>query len=56
MLGFTDAGSLFDYIQKYYYNQDMYELPGRAKVLVDAVGYLSSLLELCETTVVRVCA
>ena len=33
MLGFTDAGSLIDYIQKYYYNQDLYDLPGRAKVL-----------------------
>ena len=46
---------LFDYIQKYYYNQDLYELPGRAKVLVDAVGSSSFFLELCETTVVQVC-
>ena len=55
MLYFTAAGSLFGYTAKYYCNSSVQVARRTGKSVDDAVGFLSSLLELCETTVVRVC-
>ena len=55
MLYFTAAGSWFGYTAKYYCNSSVQVARRTAKSVDDAVGFLSSLLELCETTVVQVC-